>query len=203
MGFMSLLRSKASVVLLLSAIVVLLVIFLDRTFESRIPEKFVMSHPWLPSKPGDMDQRDDNPSFPKDRRDPSPSLNSIFRSYEEIPLEIRTLPRESIRESLALVIEERFPDLRLPEKDLHELTEAIGIVQKSMREMRELERARRNLRDLKSIHHELNQALDVIAEITRMSPTEFILLGRPEDGIANDALEDEEIAEEYLHDFKP
>ena len=200
---MSLLRSKASVVLLLSAMVVLLVIFLGRAFEPRIPEKFVMTHPGLPSKPGGTDQRDGNPSFPKDRHDPSLSMNSILRQDEEIPLKIRTLPRESVQEGLALVIDERFPELRLPEKDLHELTEAIEVVQKSMREMRELERTRRNLRDLKSIHHELNQALDVIAEITKMSPTEFILFGRPEDGIDNDAPEDEEIPEEYLHDFRP
>jgi hypothetical protein len=117
-------------------------------------------------------------------------------------LEFRTLPRERVQEALALVIEERFPELRLCAKDLHELTEAIGVVQKSMREMRELERTERNLKDLKKIHRELNQALEVMAEITEMNPTEFILFGRPEPGIDNDEPDDEEIPEEYLDDFK-
>jgi hypothetical protein len=200
---MSFPRSKASVVLLLSVMVVLLVIFLGRTFESRIPEKSVKPHPWLSFKPGDTESRQDNPGVPKDRRDSSPLPHSIPRPYAEIPLEFRTLPRESVQEALALVIEERFPELRLPEKDLYELTEAIRVVQKSMREMRELERTRKNVRDLRIFHHQMNQALDVIAEITEMSPAEFILSGRPERGIDNDAPEDEEIAEEYLNDFEP
>jgi hypothetical protein len=183
--------------------VLLLVIFLVRTFESRIPEKSVMSHARPSPEHGDMEPRHDNPGFSKGRRDSSPSRHSIFRSFAEIPLEVKTLPRESVQEALALVIGERFPELRLPEKDLYELTEAIRVVQKSMREIRELERTRRNVGDLKRFHHELNQALAVIAEITEMSPTEFILSGRPERGIDHEALEDEEVAEEYLHDFEP
>lgn len=109
---------------------------------------------------------------------------------------------EEVREDLALIIEEKFPELILSQRDLQKLTETIRIVQKSMLELGELERTRSNREKIKNIRSELNRALETFEELTQMSLSDFILYGRPESGIDNENPDHEEIIEEYLSDVR-
>ena len=134
--------------------------------------------------------------------------NHFLRPPEEVLSEKRLNPRndpiswEEVQEELALIIGEKFPELKLSQRDLQQLTETIRTLQKSMLELGDLERTRSNREKIQKIRSEVNRALETFEEITQMSISDFILHGRPESGLDNEKPDDEEIIEEYLDHFK-
>jgi hypothetical protein len=138
----------------------------------------------------------------------NPRGNSFILPPGEVLSEKGLNPRngeiswEEVQEDLALIIVEKFPELKLSQRDLQRLTETIQTLQKSMLELGDLERMRSNRGEIKRIRSEVNRALETFEEITKMSISEFILFGRPESGIDNEKPDDEEITEEYLSHFK-
>jgi hypothetical protein len=137
-----------------------------------------------------------------------PRGNPFLRPPGEVLSEKRLNPRndqilwEEVQEDLALTMGEKFPELKLSQRDLQRLTETIRTLQKSMLELRDLERTSSNRGEIQRIRSEVNRALETFEEITKMSISEFILFGRPESGIDNEKPDDEEITEEYLSHFK-
>lgn len=142
----------------------------------------------------------------------NPGIDLLRNHFPQPPGEVlsdkTTNPRNDpilwaeVREDLALIIEEKFPELILSQRDLQKLTETIRTVQKSMLELGELERTKSNREEIRNIRSELNRALETFEEITQMSLSDFILFGRPESGIDNEKPDHEEIVEEYLSDVR-
>jgi delta-aminolevulinic acid dehydratase/porphobilinogen synthase len=71
-----------------------------------------------------------------------------------------------------------------------------------MLELGDVERTRSNREEIQEIRSELNRALEKVEEITEMGISDFILFGRPDNGIDNEKPDDEEIIKEYLSNFK-
>jgi len=148
------------------------------------------------------------PFFSRGNPSIHPRGNPLLWPPEEVLSERRLNPRngqilwEEVQEDLALIIGEKFPELKLSQRDLQRLTETIRTLQKSMLELGDLERTRSNREEIQRIRSEVNRALETFEEITKMSISEFILFGRPESGIDNGKPDDEEIIEEYLGHFK-
>jgi methyl-accepting chemotaxis protein len=144
----------------------------------------------------------------KDRFDVQPRWNHFLQSPEEALPERRGKPQnesifwEEVQEDLTVIIREKLPELNLSQRDLQKLTETIRTLQKSMLELGDLERTRSNREEIQKIRSELNRALETLEEMTKMSLSDFILLGRPESGIDNEKPDDEEIIKEYLDHSK-
>jgi hypothetical protein len=134
--------------------------------------------------------------------------NHFLQPPEEVLSEKRLNPRndqifwEEVQEDLALIIGEKFPEMKLSQRDLQKLTETIRTLQKSMLELGDVERTRSNREEIQEIRSELNRALEKVEEITEMGISDFILFGRPDNGIDNEKPDDEEIIKEYLSNFK-
>lgn len=205
---MSIPRSKIFLIILSSFLIILLVTFSIRIFGNRSDNISSKIHtPSTLKIPAP--ERIDSPS-PFLRATPGIDLerNHFLQPPEEVLSEKRLNPRndhifwEELQEDLALIIREKFPELKLSQRDLQTFTQTIRILQKSMLELGDLERTRSNREEIQKIRSEVNRALETFEEITKMSISDFILYGRPESGLDNEKPDDEEIIEEYLDHFK-
>jgi hypothetical protein len=201
-------RSKFLLLISFFFFTILLAIFTVQIFEDRSHERSSKGDGPLPLENPVPERRESTFYDRKDRLGVEPRWNHFLQSPEEVLSERRWTPRndvvlwEEIQEDLALIIEEKFPELRLSKKDLGKLTETIRTIQESMQELREFERTRGKDEAIKQIHHQLNRALEVFEEITEMNVSEFISLGRPESGIDNGKPDHEEIVNENIRDRK-
>jgi hypothetical protein len=163
--------------------------------------------PLPPEKPV-AERKESTSHYLKDQLDVQPRWNHLLQPPEEVLSEKRLNRRndqifwEEVQEDLALIIGEKFPELKLSQRDLQKLTETIQTLQKSMLELGDLERTRSNREEIQKIRSELNRALETVEEITEMGISDFILSGRPESGIDNEKPDDEEIIKEYLSNIK-
>jgi len=202
------LPSRVFLIILSSFLIVLLVTFSIQILGNR--SDHIISKVHTPSTLKiPAPERIESPS-PFIRATPGIDLrgNHFLRPPEEVLSEKRLNPRndpiswEEVQEDLALIIGEKFPELKLSQRDLQKLTETIRTLQKSMLELGDLERTRSNREEIQNIRTELNRALETVEEITEMGISDFILFGRPENGIDNEKPDDEEIIKEYLSHFK-
>ena len=202
-------RSNFLFIFLSSLSIFLLVIFLISFIGTQSQERTPRAHQRLALKTQSMEQNEATSKFRKDQSDSAPQLGYFLQSPEEVLSEIKTNPKtdhffwKEVQEDLALIIKEKFPELKLSERELRELTETIKMIQKSMVEMRDLERARGNTETIRRIRGGLDQALDSFGEITQMDAAEFILRGRPKSGLDNEDPDNVDIVKEYLTDLKP
>lgn len=200
--------SKISFTILSFFLIILLVIFSIRILGNRSDNLSSKIHsPSILKIPAP--ERIESPSlFLKGKPSIDLRWNHFVQPPGEVLSEKRLNPRndpifwEEVREDLALIIEDKFPELILSQRDLQKLTETIRTLQKSMLEFGELERTRSNREEIQNIRSELNRALETFEEITEMSISDFILFGGPESGIDNEKPDHEEIVEEYLSDFR-
>lgn len=201
--------SRVFLIILSSFLIIFLVTFSIQIFENRSGNISSKIHTPSTLKIPVPEQIELTSSF-FSRGNPGihPRGNPFLWPPGEVPSEKRLNPRngqlfwEEVQEDLALIIGEKFPELKLSQRDLQRLTETIRTLQKSMLELGDLERTRSNREEIQRIRSEVNRALETFEEITKMSISEFILFGRPESGIDNGKPDDEEIIEEYLGHFK-
>ena len=203
------LRPNFLFVVLSSLVIVLLLSLLIQHPGNPIPERTSSAHGVTAPRPSvsegektTLDYRGHSPVL-------IPRWSPLLRSLEGAPSELEAYQEsdpfswEEVQEDLSFMIEERFPDLRLSEREWHELTDAIKTIRSSMEEMRELERTTSNAGVLLSTRTALDRATETFVEITGMSAAEFILRGRPESGIDDEESDKDEIVQEYLSDFEP
>jgi hypothetical protein len=112
------------------------------------------------------------------------------------------IPEESIKNLIAMGIEDDFKDLNLSEEELQVLTEAVISIRASMKGLRYMERSSENTESFIQLHDQLHDAIDDFKEITGMSLTQFMLSAPAYGGLDNDRPDDEEIVFEYLGDRK-
>ena len=201
-------RSKFFLFIAFSFFTILLIIFTVQVFVNRSNERSLeVAAPLFFEKPVLEPKESTSPNW-RDPRGTQPRWSHSLQSREEALLERRATPQnefvlwEEVQEDLALTIREKFPELKVSQTGLQNLTETIRTVQKSMLKLGELERTRSNREEIQSIRSELNWALESFEELTEMSLSDFILFGRPESGIDNEKPDDEEIVEEYLSDIR-
>ena len=201
-------RSKVFLILLPSFLIILLLIVSIEFFADRSDNISLKIHSPSTLKIPAPEQIESPSLFLKGKPPIDPRWNHFLQPSEKVLSERRLNPRndplfwEEVQEDMALIIEEKFPELKLSQGDLQKLTETIRTLQKSMRELGELERSISNREEIQKIRSQLNRALEAFEEITKMNASEFILFGRPESGIDNEKPDDEEIIKEYLINFK-
>ena len=201
-------RSTSLLFALSSFSIILLVILFIQFFENRVPDRTAKAYSPPTLRSPVTNQEEATLRYGKDRPDSIPQWNYLSRYPKEVPFESKTNPKtdplfwEEVLEDLALIIEEKYPELKLSRGDLQNLTETIRTLQKSMLELGELERSISNREEIQKIRGELNRALETVEEITKMGISDFILFGRPESGIDNEKPDDEEIIKETLGNFK-
>lgn len=110
---------------------------------------------------------------------------------------------EEVQEILASVIDEKFPELRVSDRELMELTENVRTIRESMQAMRDIERTSANAEAINGLHVQLNTALQVFEEITGTTAEEFMGRVRTRSGIDNEEPDDGQVVTEYLRDFRP
>ena len=201
-------RSKSFLLIAFSFFTILLTIFTVQIFVNRSNERSLkVAAPLLLDRPV-LEPKESTSCYWRDRRDVQPRWSHFLQSPEEGLPEWRTKPQnepvfwDEVQEDLTVTIREKFPELKLSQRDLQRLTETIRTLQKSMLSLRELERTRSNREEIKQIRSEVNRALEAFEEITQMSISDFILYGRPEGGLDNEKPDDEEIIEEHLDHYK-
>ena len=205
---MSSLGSRVFLIIFSSFLIILLVTFSIQIFGNRSDNISSKIHSPSTLKIPAPERIELTSSFSRGNSGIDPKGNPFLWSPGEVLSEERLNPRngqifwEEVQEDLALIIGEKFPELKLTQRDLQWLTETIRTLQKSMLELGDLERTRSNREEIQRIRSEVNRALETFEEITKMSISEFILFGRPESGIDNGKPDDEEIIEEYLGHFK-
>jgi len=206
------LRSKPLLFISASFLATLLITFtvqlLLHPSTDRSDEKVSKTEAPLPAQ-NPMSEPKDSMSF--DWRD-QPSVRPQRSLCAESPQETLTHSREKpqneylfwdeVQKDLAWIIREKFPELRLSQRDLQALTESIRTFQNSMLSLRALERTRSNREEIRKIRGEASRAMETFEEITQMSISDFILYGRPESGLDNGKADDDEIVEEYLDHSK-
>lgn len=110
---------------------------------------------------------------------------------------------EEVQEILASVIDEKFPELVLSDRDLMELTGSVRIIRECMQAMRDMERTSANAEAMRGLHVQLNSGLQVFEEITGMAAGGFMGRARTRSGIDNEEPDDGQVVTEYLRDFRP
>ena len=202
-------RPKFFVIIISSFLIILLVISLTRFLGTQTRERTAKIYEPLSSDPQKIKQREETSKFWEPRSEILPQLSHFFRPPEDGLSERNPNPRSDpifwheVQEDLGFIIKEKFPDLNLSERELHELIETIKTIQFSMEEMRELERTGNNREAIIRTRSQLDRALELFGEITKMDPTEFILRGRLRSGIDKEERDEEEVVKEYLSDLKP
>ena len=187
---------------------ILLTIFTVQLFDNRSNERSIKAEVPLPLENPVPERKDSTSRYWRDRLDVQPRWSHFVQSPEEALLERRAKSQnepvfwEEFQEDLTVIIREKFPELKLSQRDLQKLTQTIRILQKSMLELGELERTRSNREEIQKIRSEVSRTLETFEEITQMSISDFILYGRPESGLDNEKPDDEEIIEEYLDHSK-
>ena len=186
---------------------ILLTIFTVQIFDNRSNERSLKAAAPLPLERPLVEREESTSRYWRDRRDVQPRWSYFLQSPEEALTERRAKPQnepvfwEEVQEDLTAIIREKFPELKLSQRDLQRLTETIRTLQKSMLALGELERTKSNRGEIQKIRSEVNRALEAFEEITQMSISDFILYGRPESGLDNEKPDDEEIIEEYLNHY--
>jgi len=205
---MCFLRSKSFLLMAFSFFTILLTIFTVQIFVNRSNETSSKAAAPLPLERPVLERKESTSRYSRDLRDVQPRWSHFLQSPEEALPERRAKPQnepffwEEVQEGLTVIIREKFPELKLSQRDLQRLTETIRTLQKSMLALGELERTRSNREEIKQIRSEVNRSLETFEEITQMSISDFILYGRPESGLDNGKPDDEEIIEEYLDHYK-
>ena len=201
-------RSKSLLLMAFSFFTILLTIFTVHIFVNRSNERSLEAAASLPLERPVLERKEPTSRYWRDRRDIQPRWSHFLQSPEEALPERRAKPQnesifwEEVQEDLTAIIREKFPELKLSQRDLQRLTETIRTLQKSMLALGELERTKSNREEIQKIRSEVNRTLETFEEITQMSISDFILFGRPESGLDNEKPDDEEIIEEYLDHYK-
>jgi hypothetical protein len=91
--------------------------------------------------------------------------------------------REDIQDMLAQALETEFPELKLNETELIELTDAVISIRESMHTMRAMERTGDNAEAFEEIRERRDQAMLDFERITGMNALEFMLRAPTEGGI--------------------
>jgi len=108
-----------------------------------------------------------------------------------------------VQKTLSSTIREKFPEVRLSERDLRNLTQNIRTLRESLQDLTTMDRSRENAEILKNIRSQMDWTHEIFRETTGFSVAEFIQRVRDEKGIDHDQPDDEEVVVEYIHDPRP